>query len=149
MKNLLSKLAKFQEQIGTITKDLENPYFKSQYFDVNKVIEIIKPLLVKNGLVVMQPLQVQDGRNSISTFLFDIESGEEMTGQMFLPDNLKPQDLGSAITYFRRYALVSMLLLQGENDDDGNSASQNKYTASTAPKTKIIQNPANDLPFIG
>ena len=127
MKNLLIKLAKFQKEVGTITKDLENPYFKSQYFDVNKVIEIIKPLLVKNGLIIMQPLQVSEGKNMLTTHLIDTESGEEMTGQMFLPDNLKPQDLGSAITYFRRYSLVSMLLLQGENDDDGNSASANKY----------------------
>ena len=147
MKNLYLKLAKFQEEIGAITKDLENPFFKSQYFDVNKVIEIIKPILSKNGLVVAQPLRVQDGRNLLTTFLIDVESGEEMTGAMFLPDNLKPQDLGSAITYFRRYALVSMLLLQGENDDDVNSSSGNKYPASSTAKTRIIQNPANDLPF--
>jgi hypothetical protein len=148
MKNLYLKLAKFQEEVGTITKDLENPYFKSQYFDVNKVIEIIKPLLVKNNLIVIQPLKIQDGRNAIFTHIIDAESGEEMGGSMFLPDNLKPQDLGSAITYFRRYGLVSMLLLQGEVDDDGNVASQSKPVQPTqTTKTRIIQNPANDLPF--
>lgn len=148
MKNLYTKLIKFHEEVGAITKDLENPYFKSQYFDVNKVIEIIKPLLVKNGLIVVQPLKIQDGRNAIFTHIIDSESGEEMAGSMFLPDNLKPQDLGSAITYFRRYGLVSMLLLQGEVDDDGNASSQSKLAQPIQPtKTKIIQNPANDLPF--
>ena len=41
---------------------------------------------------------------------------------MELPNLQDPQKLGSAITYFRRYTLQSLLGLQAE-DDDGNKAS--------------------------
>jgi hypothetical protein len=52
---------------------------------------------------------ISDGENSI-------ESGVK------LPEINDPQKLGSAITYFRRYTLQSLLSLQAE-DDDGNMAS--------------------------
>ena len=45
---------------------------------------------------------------------------------MPLPDLQDPQKMGSAITYYRRYALQSLFLLQTQ-DDDGEGA-------KTAPK---------------
>jgi hypothetical protein len=40
-----------------------------------------------------------------------------------LPATEDPQKLGSAITYYRRYAIVTLLGLVTEEDDDGNAAS--------------------------
>jgi hypothetical protein len=45
-----------------------------------------------------------------------------VTSFMALPDLTDPQKLGSCITYYRRYSLVSLLALEAE-DDDGNTAS--------------------------
>jgi len=51
----------------------------------------------------------------------DSETGDELgRSNIYLPDNVEPQKMGSAITYYRRYSLQSMLLLEAE-DDDGNS----------------------------
>ena len=50
--------------------------------------------------------------------------GKEITSCMALPDLTDPQKIGSAITYFRRYSLTSLLSLQCEVDDDGNKASK-------------------------
>lgn len=151
-KGLAGKLLAFNKKVGSIKKDLENPYFKSQYFDVNAVIEVIRPILNEVGLITLQPLTNLNGQTAIKTIIIDSESGEEYNDITFLPEVPKAQEMGSAITYFRRYALVSMLLLQGEQDDDGNVASnaKPKYQAfaTNQPKTRIIQNPANDLPFI-
>jgi hypothetical protein len=47
-----------------------------------------------------------------------------------LPEINDPQKLGSAITYYRRYTLQSLLALQAE-DDDANLAS-NKVVANNA-----------------
>jgi hypothetical protein len=41
---------------------------------------------------------------------------------MFLPEIADPQKMGSAVTYYRRYMLQSLLLLRAV-DDDGNIAS--------------------------
>ena len=151
-KNLAGKLLAFQKEVGAISKDMENPYFKSKYFDVNKVIEVIRPILNKVGLVVLQPLSIIENKPAIITYIVDAETGAEFNLITAITELPKAQEMGSAITYWRRYALVSMLLLQGEQDDDGNVASQPKQTypprlVGEMPKTKVIQNPLNELPF--
>lgn len=136
MKNLYKKLAEFQKEVTAITKDSENPFFKSKYFDVNKVIETIRPILNKLGLVVLQPLTHIENKTAIRTVIIDSESGESLEDTSPITELPKAQDMGSSITYFRRYALVSFLLLQGETDDDGNVASTPKYTPPTKPVNK-------------
>jgi hypothetical protein len=56
------------------------------------------------------------------TDVVDDESGEMITSSMKLPEVGKPQEYGSAITYFRRYSLQALLGLMAE-DDDGNASS--------------------------
>ena len=51
-----------------------------------------------------------------------------------LPEISDPQKLGSAITYFRRYTLQSLLALQAE-DDDGNKAIVKKKIFSKIQNT--------------
>ena len=115
------KLLEFQKKVSAIHKDSVNPFFKSKYFDVNTVIDTIKPILSEVGLVVLQPIDCLTGRNILLT---QIRDGENtlVESHMLLPEIEDIQKLGAAITYFRRYALVSLLLLQGEEDDDGNKA---------------------------
>jgi hypothetical protein len=120
------KLLAFQKKVEAITKDLENPYFKSQYFDVNKVIQNIKPVLNDVGLVVLQPMTMVGDKQAIKTVILDSDTGAEYSETTTIPETVKAQDTGSAITYFRRYCLTSLLLLQGETDDDGNVASDAK-----------------------
>ena len=115
----MKKLLDLQKRVGAISKEQTNPFFKSKYFDINALIDNLKPILNELGLVIVQPLQVQDGRTLLTTLVIDTESGEQIGGSIALPDNLEPQKMGSAITYYRRYSLQSLLLLQAE-DDDGN-----------------------------
>lgn len=121
-KNLYVKLLEVQKEIGAISKDSENPYFKSNYFDINKLIEEVKPVLNKHGLILLQPLTHYEGKPGLSTMIIDSVTGESIETNTVLPENSDPQKMGSAITYFRRYALQSLLFLQAE-DDDGNKAS--------------------------
>ena len=69
----------------------------------------------------MQP--IEDGK--VKTQIFDIEEGRTsiIESEMTLPNIQDPQKLGSAITYFRRYTLQSLLGLQAE-DDDGSAAAK-------------------------
>ena len=50
--SIYKKLLKFQEEVGAVAKDSLNPHFKNKYFDINNVLEEIKPILTKHGLVV-------------------------------------------------------------------------------------------------
>lgn len=144
MKNLYVKLHAFQAEVGTIKKSEVNPFFKSRYVDINGIIEAIKPLLEKHGLVIMQPLALYEGKSALTTIIADIESGDSLNISTPLPEMSDPQKMGSAITYFRRYALQSLLLLEAE-DDDGNGASQTQNSVSrTSFPTKNIQTTTND-----
>ena len=138
MKNLYTKLHSFQTEVGTIKKSAVNPFFKSHYVDINGIIDAIKPLLEKHGLVILQPLTEVNGKPAIMTTIADIETGESMNNTMPIPENSDAQKMGSAITYFRRYALQSLLLLEAEDDDgEGTKVQSTKHhptSTQTAPK---------------
>lgn len=124
----MDKILKIQTEIGTLSKDKENPFFKSSYFDINQIIAQLLPLLEKHNLVVIQPLSEINGKPALRTLVFD--GDDETVGLIIdnktpLPENPDPQKMGSAITYYRRYALQSLFLLQAE-DDDGNKAKPKK-----------------------
>jgi hypothetical protein len=119
MKSILSKLLKAKTEIGKISKDSTNPFFKSKYFDVNSLLEHVEPILQKNSLVLLQPIS----GGKVITEIFCAESGESIKSSVELPVLNDPQKLGSAITYYRRYTLQSLLALQAE-DDDANKASK-------------------------
>ncbi len=150
MKNLLIKLQQLQEKTKAIKKDTTNPYFNSQYFDINSIIEMLQPILTELKLVLLQPITVLGEKQVIMTSLWDSESGENIEYICYLPENLDPQKMGSAITYFRRYSLQSLLFLQAE-DDDGNSTQNISYQKPNpipTQRTKTIQNPNVESPFI-
>lgn len=118
MKNINTKLLAFQKEVGVISKDGKNPHFKSTYATLQNILSEVKPLLSKFNLIVVQPV-IDD---KVHTFIIDAESGEKESASISLPVGLTPQQLGSAITYYRRYLLAGMLSLEME-DDDGNTAS--------------------------
>lgn len=139
------KLLKIQQEIGAIKRDSTNPHFKNTYFDINTLLAEVKPILNRHKVVVLQPLGSKDGKLALTTKLIDTESDTEISDTCYVPEDANPQKTGSAITYFRRYALQSLLALEAE-DDDGNVASGHKQ----APKATVKpQNDAIDvdLPF--
>lgn len=116
----MKRLLKIISEIDPMTKKKENPFFKSKYFDINNLIEVLKPIFLKEGLMIMQPLTEINGRPAIKTLISDKETGEPVYCDTFpLPDLTDPQKMGSAITYYRRQTLKSLLFLS-EVDDDGN-----------------------------
>jgi hypothetical protein len=115
--SIYTKLFSLKEKVGKISKDSKNPFFKSKYFDINALLENIEPLIHDNNLVLLQPIL----NNKVCTKIVDIETGDEVVSEIELPNLSDPQKLGSAITYYRRYTLQSLLGIQAE-DDDGNKA---------------------------
>ena len=122
MNKLYAKLLKVQAEMKAIEKDSVNPHFKNRYFDINSLLAELKPVLTKHGLIVLQPIMDVDGYNRLQTLVIDAESGESLTSGVRLPDG-KAQELGSALTYFRRYSLTSLFALEAE-DDDGEIATK-------------------------
>ena len=113
-KNIYEKLSIVKSEIGVLSKNAKNPFFKSSYLDLNGILSALEPLLENNGLLLLQP--IEDGR--VVTYIYDAQSPESfIESSMPLPNIVDPQKLGSAITYFRRYTLQSLLALQAIDDD--------------------------------
>lgn len=129
------KLLEVQKEIGTVKKTADNPFFKSKYFDINKLLEVVRPVLTKHGLVLLQPLDTIEGAAALTTIIAEAETGMELHFTTPIPTLNDPQKMGSAVTYFRRYALTSILGLQAE-DDDANAASGKVAPKKAAPKKK-------------
>ena len=123
--NVLKALLSAKQEIGKVAKNAKNPHFKNTYADINALLEAVEPILLDKGLLLIQP--INDGK--VSTIIIHAESGEQMESSIELPTLSNPQQMGSAITYYRRYTLQSLLSLQAE-DDDANTASK-----TPAPKT--------------
>jgi hypothetical protein len=136
-KTMYQKLLDIQMEIGAIKKDATNPFFKSKYFDINSLLEQIKPVLNKHEVVILQALTNIDGKLALSTKLLDAFDGQSMETICPLPEVVDPQKAGSAITYFRRYAIQSLLALEAE-DDDGNSES------TATKKTAMVKRAVDD-----
>jgi len=119
---IAAALVKAQGQMTSAIKDAKNPFFKSNYADLNAVREACMPALNANGISVLQPTVVVDGKNYVETVLIH-ESGEFLSGltEIKVAKINDPQCEGSGISYARRYSLQSMVCL-GAVDDDGESA---------------------------
>jgi hypothetical protein len=118
---LHQKLHRAKLAIGKVVKNAQSHH--SKYADLNAIMAEVEPVLLENGLVLLQPIQA----NSVCTQIIDIDSGAMIVSCMDLPQGITPQQMGSAITYYRRYTLQSALSLQAV-DDDGQQASKEQPT---------------------
>lgn len=138
MKTLYTKILAVQKAMKPIEKDATNPHFKNRYFDINSLLAALKPELNEAGLVVLQNLSNVNGAPALDTVVAEAETGESMSSTVLLPTNPDPQKMGAVISYFRRYALTSMFLLEGE-DDDGNSARKVEARSAAPAKPSVSQ----------
>lgn len=134
--NGLTKLApalvKAQAEMKNASLNKTNPHFKSRYADLAEIRDTVMPVLAKHGLAVVQFTQVGSTGFFLVTRLLH-ESGEFLDSRYPLPEDVtKPQAMGSAITYARRYMLAAICGITAEEDDDGNSAQNTNGGGSPA-----------------
>jgi hypothetical protein len=136
---LASAMAAAFGEIEGATKDKVNPAFKSKYADLGSVMDAIKPALVKHGLFFVQRPEPSPDGVTIGTVLRHGPTGEEMDlGKLYVPANKRDaQGFGSALTYARRYALMTAFGVPAE-DDDGNAAARALNKANANDTGEVI-----------
>lgn len=136
--NIYTALLQVQGAMVSIKKDEQNPFFKSSYVSLNAVREAIIPSLTKNGLVLLQPTIVLDGKQYVRTTIVHAETKESIISdtEVITKNALDAQLVGSGISYARRYGLMSILALAAE-DDDGNAASGKTSKAEITPAPAV------------
>jgi hypothetical protein len=132
---LAEALAAFQAEVPRITKDSRAKIdprdpgkraYEYPYADLGAMTETVMPLLGKHGLAFCcKPTwMVPPGGQAMFCLIYKLmhSSGQQEVGIWPLPhpSQAKPQDLGSAITYGRRYsfqAVTGVAPAPGEDDD--------------------------------
>jgi ERF superfamily len=134
------RLLKAKSEIGKVLKNAKNPHFKNTYADINAVVESVESHLIENGLILLQPIQESKQFSVIQ----DAYSESKIESYLDLPQNLNPQQMGSAITYFRRYTLQSLLSLRAEDDDANGATNTPQAPAKTQETQKQKENFTED-----
>jgi hypothetical protein len=142
-----SALAKAQGKIVTAKKDKKNPFFKSSYADLSSVWDACRSALSDNGIAVIQSINTPDNKPMELVTILAHSSGQWFRSQMpIITTKNDPQSLGSALTYYRRYALAAIVgVAASDDDDDGNIASDRSEQKKYDPKPNEQKAPARDL----
>jgi hypothetical protein len=129
MSAIAKAFVKAQTQFGPALKTKSNPHLKSKYADLAACVEAVIDALHTNGIALMQHTHDCDNGVIVET-VFLHESGEVLsTGRLHVPAvKADPQGYGSALTYARRYALMTACGIAPE-DDDGQAASKPQKAA--------------------
>lgn len=137
MSELIEALAKAQAAFPTIAKThtakvktKTGTDYSYTYANLSDTLGVVLPVLLENGIVLLQPIVNSEHGCEVQTVLAG--HGDRIVASMPLDvARLSPQEVGSLISYYRRYLLTSLLSL-AVDDDDGKAAT----TAKRAPRPR-------------
>lgn len=146
---LAEALSKAQAEMKAAPLNKINPHFKSKYADLPAVIDAVRPALVKHGLSVTQTTQLVEGGGLKLVTTLHHASGESLSSEYPLPVG-KPQEMGSALTYARRYTLAAICCIAADEDDDANAAESvgQKATVKPSPVKPATPAPVSGKPAL-
>lgn len=134
----LSELTNIERNRSASVQMKSGGNYSYNYSDIADVIAATRPILAANGIVALTPVSGSEKGLACTVTLIH-ESGEERVFDPlpFVASN-DPQQAGSAITYFRRYALLAALGMATVDDDGGKGSeharsSQGRKSSRPAP----------------
>lgn len=146
--SLVAALVAVQGKLPAIAKtnQVKAGAMSYSYADLTQVSEVVLPLLSAHGLAfVAMPTFTESGGSALHYKLVH-ESGEFVEGWYPLPSNVRPQELGSAITYARRYALCAVTgVAPGGDDDDAQRVQKAEPVKVPVPDFFVDQVAGADL----
>lgn len=122
--DLSAALASAQAELNNPIFDSKNPHFKSSYASLASVRNAVVPVLAKHGLSIIQDVSAVEG-GIICVQMLLHKSGQWIrTSGLKVPfDKANAHGYGSATTYARRFSLMALACVVGDDDDDGNAVS--------------------------
>ena len=123
---LAAALAKAQGMMENAVMNRVNPHFKSKYADLAAIFDAARKPLSANGLAIVQTI----GDGVLHTRLLHT-SGQWIASEHPLPMSGRPQEIGSALTYARRYSLSALIGIAADEDDDANAANRSNGKDNT------------------
>jgi len=139
---LAAALAKAQGAMENAIMNRTNPHFKTKYADLAAVLNAARKPLSANGLAIVQTI----GDGVLHTRLLHT-SGQWIASEHPLPMTGRPQEIGSALTYARRYSLSALIGIAADEDDDATGAEKAHKTAGNGkPAIELLD--AEQMEFV-
>ena len=135
---LTKALIAFHQKVPTIHKTAKS--YTNQYAPLDEVLSVVTPALSAQGLTFSHIFEPQPEGQPLLVCTLHHVSGETLVSKLPLvvqQGKHATQDVGSAISYLRRYTLLALLGLTADVDTDGNldePAPVTKSKPSTASK---------------
>lgn len=124
-KTARADLVGFINAVGNVAADKVNPMFKSRYSSLAEITESIKPTLAKHNLTILQTVFTEPGTIGVETSFLHVDGSLFAAGRISVKsEGLNPQQIGSALTYVKKYSLTTACLISTDADDDGAAASK-------------------------
>ena len=135
---LFAALASVQAQLPKIGKGqtADTGKYTYRYADLADVSQEILPLLGASGLAFTCRPTILDGQFVLTYSLVHF-SGEREDGIYPLPSSGTPQQIGSAITYARRYCLCAVTGVAPDSDDDDGAAAEAGHHQATSAGAEL------------
>lgn len=119
--NYIADFMQGQSSLESAIKNSANPFLKNKYADIQEVLDKVKSAFHQNNFIIVQEGGADDHGEFIDTKLVHV-SGNQFNCKIYLQYKKGDmQSLGGAITYARRYGLLSVTGIPVD-DDDGTSA---------------------------
>ena len=134
--NLSTKFMKILNEVPNFVTDETAQAGKKtyKYLNLATILKTIKPVFEKHGLAFSQRItfdnmgEARQVIGTVETIIFDDKEQMVACSYPFFVTG-DPQQVGSAITYARRYSLYAVLSIFPDKDDDGAYAKQRYDTA--------------------
>ncbi len=115
--------------------------FSYSYATYDHLLDEVRPLLAKHHFSLTNSTSIRDGKLSLRSCLM-YENGESISSTLPVKGTGNAQDLGSELSYMRRYAAACILgVAFEEEDDDANPARRPPEPAAGAPARQKRQDP--------
>lgn len=133
---LAAALAKAQGAMKNAPMNKINPHFRNKYADLASIRDATIPALSANGLSITQTTILRDATLLLITRLMH-QSGQFIESEYPLPAAYdKPQVMGSAATYGKRYSWAAICGIAGDVEDDDAEGAEQRPNANAAAKAK-------------
>jgi len=120
--SLKKKIWEISTSLPAFQKDATG--FKFKYISLEQIERKLIPLLKKQGIGFNHSTFIVDGENVLQTSVFVLDNPKVIrTVELVIPSNIQLpgmnpyQSLGSGLTYFRRYNLVTIFNIGGVEED--------------------------------
>ena len=123
-----------------VTKEGKNAHFGNTYATLDDIIKVCEPILLKHGLIttftqtydnVHQDLHEQYQLFCTMRITY-VPTRDYFESHLTLYSDRKPQQIGSAMTYAKRYLYQNLLMITGNEDDDAEKSQQSMNTKTVS-----------------